>query len=179
MSTRLKILIGILTVCIVLFVTGLAYAYFLVNINGEGKDVTVTAANLSATFTDGDTLNISNIEPGWSMQKEFSVENTGDVDVKYKIVWNTFTNGFINKTDLLYSITSTSSPTGATCGTLTQTQLPSAAGDIITDITIPAGTTCNYTMNLSYRETNTNQSSDMGKTFNGKLGVEALENNNN
>lgn len=42
----------------VLALVGISYAYFSLDIQGEGKDMVVTTGELRLVFTDGDAINL-------------------------------------------------------------------------------------------------------------------------
>lgn len=170
MSTKSKVLIIALAVSVVLLVTGLTYAYFTATVTGEGNDVTVSAADLKSTFTDGPVINESNIEPGWTYNKDITVENTGSKEVNYKLTWENLTNTFINKSNLVYRFESID---GSTCPfTATNVSIPDSGENIqIGTAVINAGETHKCKVVFEYQESSTDQSSDMAKSFNGKFKV--------
>ena len=86
MSLRNKVLLGILVLFLIGMITTLAYGYFLLAIEGEGKDVNVSVAELKINFTDGDVINAEKIDTGWTASKSFSIENTGDKAVTLSLI---------------------------------------------------------------------------------------------
>ena len=82
-------------VLLVLAVVGLSYAFFSAFINGGETDTSVegTGANLSLVYTDGKSvITSSNIMPGWSATKTFTVTNNGEADTYYKLNISNITN---------------------------------------------------------------------------------------
>lgn len=165
-NKRLLIILGVI---IVLAFIGLTYAYFVGKVTSSGGNVTAISKDIKLTFSDNDTINVSNIEPGWSTIKTISVQNTGSNAVTYDIVWTNITNNFIDKSDLVYSSTCT----GSGCKTLSETEIPwSGTNQIVSEyITIPANTTQTYTITFRFLETNKVQDLNLYKTLNGRLGL--------
>ena len=96
-------------VLLVLAVVGLSYAFFSAFINGGETDTSVegTGANLSLVYTDGKSvITSSNIMPGWSATKTFTVTNNGEADTYYKLNISNITNEFVEG-GLTFSIAST------------------------------------------------------------------------
>ncbi len=176
-TNKTVILLMIPTFLLISIVMMTSYAWFNMNVigNEDAKKTTLKASdNLEITFVDGAALNAQAITPGWSGTKTFSVTNTGDKIVSYKIAWKTLTNNFIKRNYLKYSISSTNSG-----GSLTQTQIPDSENhiEIIDNITIPAGVTQTYTITFSYLEANLDQSIDKKKELNGMFEVLDLQAN--
>ena len=73
MQKKQTILVVASLLVVVLSVT---LAYFTAQIIGKGKDVSVSSADLKIIFTDSDgAISGSNIEPGWSDTKTFTITN--------------------------------------------------------------------------------------------------------
>ena len=64
--------------CILIIGITVTFAYFLANIEGEGKSITLKSKNLKITFTESNNLSGKNISPGWSKTSTFIVKNEGD-----------------------------------------------------------------------------------------------------
>lgn len=153
---------------------GFSWAFFqqtLDDDNAAAKSASVTTGTLSITYNGGPQFSFENALPGQIITKTFTVQNTGDAVAKYKIVWNTLTNGFVDKTDLVYSISSNNSG-----GTLSQTQMPNTinAGSnalIINNISIAKSVTQTYTMTIKFLNQPVSQNDNVGKSVSGKINV--------
>jgi len=165
-----NLIISVLTFLIVLILAGVSYAWFSANVigNDTAKTTVVEAADLELTYIDGPEINEENIVPGWTATKTFTVENTGDATVTYKIAWNNLTNNFIHRQYLIYSATSTNGG-----GTLNQTQIPNSENHILImdNISIAPGVTQAYTMTFQFLNAEGNQNSDQAKSMSGKIEV--------
>ena len=160
----------ILSILIILSIVSLSYAFFTSIITGNetaSSDV-VETGSLSIVYTNGQELKGESIEPGWSLSKTFTVENTGTVEATYNINWENLTNTFVNKTDLVMSLTSTNGG-----GTLEESQIRGSGShiNIIKDIKIDPGVIQEYTLTIEYKNKDYDQSSDMGKSLIGKIEV--------
>ena len=160
----------ILSILIILSIVSLSYAFFTSIITGNetaSSDV-VETGTLSIVYTNGQELRGESIEPGWRLSKTFTVENTGTVEATYNINWENLTNTFVNKEDLVMSLTSTNGG-----GTLEETQIRGSGThiNIIKNIKIAPGVTQTYTLTIEYKNKDYDQSSDMGKSLIGKIEV--------
>ena len=168
MQKKQTILVVASLLVVVLSVT---LAYFTAQIIGKGKDVTVSSADLKIIFTDSDgAISGSNIEPGWSDTKTFTIENKSNETYKYNIVIQDLVNTFVTNGYLQYKITSTNGGYNMTefkdvpkSETATDTILAYSAS-------IDVGVTQTYTVEFIYKnDESVDQSEDMGKTLSGKL----------
>ena len=168
MQKKQTILVVASLLVVVLSVT---LAYFTAQIIGKGKDVSVSSADLKIIFTDSDgAISGSNIEPGWSDIKTFTIENKSNETYKYNIVIQDLVNTFVTEGYLQYKITSTNGGYNMTefqdvpkSETATDTILAYSAS-------IDVGVTQSYTVEFKYsNDESADQSEDMGKTLSGKL----------
>ena len=160
------------SIALLLLIAGIAsaFAWFSATVTGNdtAKGDVVETGTLSIVYTNGQELRGEDILPGWSLSKTFTVENTGTVEATYNINWENLTNTFVNKSDLVYTLTSTNSG-----GTLTERQIPSSGEHIgiLNDIKIDPGVTQTYTLTITYKNRDADQSIDMGKSLIGKIEV--------
>ena len=168
MQKRQTILVVASLLVVVLSVT---LAYFTAQIIGKGKDISVSSADLKIIFTDTDgNIEGSNITPGWSNSKTFTVKNESNETYKYNIVIQELVNTFVTNGYLQYKITSTNGGYNMTefkdvpkSETATDTILAYSAS-------IDVGVTQTYTVEFTYKnDESVDQSDDMGKTLSGKL----------
>ena len=159
-------------VLLVLAVVGLSYAFFSAFVKNGETDPSIegTGANLSLVYTDGKSvITSSNIMPGWSATKTFTVTNNGEADTYYKLNISSITNEFVDG-GLTFSIASADGGTSVAeqaVGTTTRTISPS--------ITIAEGATHTYTVTAKYINLNTDQTPDLGKSFSYTIGIEASQ----
>ena len=168
MQKKHAILVVASLLVVVLSVT---LAYFTAQIIGKGKDVSVSSADLKIVFTDSDgAISGSNIEPGWSDTKTFTIENKSNETYKYNIVIQDLINPFVTKGYLQYKITSTNG--GYNMTEFKDVPKSSAPKDTILaySVSIPVGVTQSYTVEFKYsNDESVDQSDDMGKKLSGKL----------
>ena len=168
MQKRQTILVVASLLVVVLSVT---LAYFTAQIIGKGKDVSVTSAKLQVVFTDSDgAISGSNIEPGWSDTKTFTVENNSKSEYKYNIVIKDLLNTFVTEGYLQYKITSTND--GYNMTEFKDIPKSSTPTDTILaySVVIPNGVTQSYTIEFKYaNDESVDQSDDMGKKLSGTL----------
>ena len=171
MQKKQTILVVASLLVVVLSVT---LAYFTAQIIGKEKNVTINSADLKIIFTDSDgAISGSNIEPGWSDTKTFTIENKSNETYKYNIVIQDLVNTFVTNGYLQYKITSTNGGYNMTefkdvpkSETATDTILAYSAS-------IDVGVTQSYTVEFIYKnDESVDQSDDMGKTLSGTLYIE-------
>ena len=149
-----------------LLVAGFSFAFFSAKVfgNTEANNTVIETVTLRIIFTDTEVLSMDGIIPGQAVTKTFTVENKGDVEIEYTIDIENLTNTFVNN-ELVYSLTSTNG--GATA---TRKALPTTSGTLET-ATIAPGVTQTYTMAVLFKETGSNQNSNMGAIFGGVLQI--------
>ena len=158
-------------VSLLVVVLSVSLAYFTAQIIGKGKDVSVTSANLQIVFTDSDgALTETDIEPGWSATKTFTIKNDTKTEYKYNIVIKDLLNTFVTNGYLKYKITSTNG--GYNMTEFKDIPKSSAPKDTILaySVVIPNGLTQSYTIEFKYaNDESIDQSDDMGKKLSGTL----------
>ena len=158
-------------VSLLVVVLSVSLAYFTAQIIGNGKNVTINSADLKIIFTDSDgAISGSNIEPGWSDTKTFTIENKSNETYKYNIVIQDLLNTFVTNGYLQYKITSTNG--GYNMTEFKDVPKSSVPKDKILaySASIPVGVTQSYTVEFIYRnDESVDQSEDMGKTLIGTL----------
>ena len=166
---RKKLTLVIVSLLVV--VLSVSLAYFTAQIIGKGKDVSVTSANLQIVFTDSDgALTETDIEPGWSATKTFTIKNDTKTEYKYNIVIKDLVNTFVTNGYLQYKITSTNN--GYNMTEFKDIPKSSAPKDTILaySVVIPNGVTQSYTIEFKYaNDESVDQSDDMGRKLSGTL----------
>ena len=159
MKEKKYLVLGIALV--LLTFVGVSLAYFLTTIEGDRKNITINTADLRVIFKNGDAIEGTEIEPGWSVTKTFSVENKTKNEYKYNIVIEDLVNTFKTTGYLQYKITSTDG--GYNMTDFMDVPKSSSATDteLAYSISIPSKSIQNYTITIQYRnDENENQSID-------------------
>ena len=158
-------------VSLLVVVLSVSLAWFTTQIIGKGKNLNVSSANLQIVFTDSDgSISGSNIEPGWSATKTFTIKNDTKTEYKYNIVIKDLLNTFVTNGYLKYKITSTNG--GYNMTEFKDIPKSSAPKDTILDysVSIPVGVTQSYTIEFKYtNDESVDQSVDMNKKLSGTL----------
>ena len=161
----------LVVVSLLVLVLSVSLAYFTTQIIGKGKDVSITSTNLQIIFTDTDgKIAGSDIEPGWSATKTFTVQNNSKEEYRYNIVIKDLVNTFVTNGYLQYKITSTNSGYNMT----EYADIPKSATAKDTAlayyVSIPVGVTQTYTIEFRYlNDEDVDQGDDMGKVLKGTL----------
>ena len=179
MNRKQKITLSITGIILVtLILVGLTYGYYLTTIKGNTntKSITTSLANLELKYDDGNgTITSSNLEPGDSVTKTFSVENTGNKKVvNYTVYLENVINEFIDKNDLKITLKCTSN--NGTCNGNTLTY-PSSDGIIaVNDIEEKEIQT--FELKVDFIETNDLQNDNMNKKFEGNVKILDIKSTN-
>ena len=174
MKINLKIFLSSIGIVLLIALMGTAtYAYFTLEIEGEGKNNTLTTfnKNMEITYTETSNVTLENAYTGDSVTKTFTVKNTGDVDVYYNVVLENVVNNFAKPEELVYTISEAS---GA--ASKSNIVVPSSDTAILSDVKIAVGTTHSYTLTITFLSLETDQSYNMNKTFSGKINIVPSEN---
>ncbi len=162
----------LIVVLFIVLVVATSYAYYTTSIKSDNADkrgLTVSTPDISATFSDNNpAINVTNMVPGDIFTKTFTLENTGNVTIKYKIVVNEVSNDFTRKNDIEVIVKEND--------VLKKTTVfPSTTGPISDELTIAPGVTKSYTVTIEYKNSSTDdQSEDMGKSISGKIFIDEV-----
>ena len=176
MNRKQKIIVSVTGIFIVLLIlVGLTYAYFLTRIQGNTntKSISVTTADLKLTYGDGNgDITAEKIQPGTTIDtKTFTVKNEGNATVNnYAVYLEELVNTLSRTSDMVYTLTCTSSVSGKACNGKTETTFPTQNGIIVTN-NIDVNETQNYELKVVYKEMNIDQSEDMNKTIGAKVQI--------
>ena len=159
-------IVGVLL--LVSIVVATSYAYFTANVSGnkDTNNVVVTNGVMSLEYKDGDEINLANAVPGSSVSKTFTVKNTGNVSTNYTIYFSELSNKFVDKTDLVYTLTSSDGGKN-----VAQTQVPSTNDAMVSNYAIDAGKTHTYTLTITFLNKDENQNDNMGVSFSTKVSI--------
>ena len=145
-----------------------SYAYFVANVSGnkDTNNVVVTNGVMALEYKDGDAFNLGNAIPGSSVSKTFTVKNTGNVATNYTIYFSELSNKFVDKTDLVYTLTSSDGGKS-----VAQTQVPDSNEAMVSNYAIDAGKTHTYTLTITFLNKDENQNDNMGVSFSTKVSI--------
>lgn len=176
---KYEIYLSVITIMTVLVTAvGVSFAYFTDGIYGtEGAISSTTASIGSVTFDGGQDFSMSTeIEPGWSATKTFSIEVSPSVVDQVIYIRLDYVNGF---KDLELNVNGTVGEGNGINGakgsvSLVKEMLADSASNTTTlvELTVPASDNTikyNYTLTASFPDTNQNQNYDQGKTFEATL----------
>ena len=160
---------------LVVVALGISYAWFSAVITGNdtAKNNKVVTGNLELTYTDTNEISLDNVIPGDSFTKEVSVKNTGTLDVKYNLVWQSLTNTITNNELVIEATCKRLNSSGAVDGTCEAiSQKAVSSNKIKSNISIEPGITHVYTIKVTFIDTGEPQNYNKNKSFSGKLGIE-------
>ena len=159
-------IVGVLL--LVSIVVATSYAYFTANVTGnkDTNNVVVTNGVMALEYKDGDEITLANAVPGNSVTKTFTVKNTGNVATNYTIYFSELSNKFVDKTDLVYTLTSSDGGKN-----VVQTQVPSKNEAMVSNYAIEAGKTHTYTLTITFLNKDENQNDNMNVSFTTKIGI--------
>ena len=157
---------------VILFIAAVAAASFAfytstTKTEGDGASFETTTKKISSSLKDDNAINITNMIPGDSFEKTFTLTNDGETEFTYKIILSDYTNNFTKPDDLVYTLTTDDK---VSTGTFTKTEDSPTEFELSKETeTIGVGETKTYTLKIEYKNTEIDQKDDMGKTISGKL----------
>ena len=168
MQKKQTILVVASLLVVVLSVT---LAYFTAQIIGEGKNISVSSADLKIIFTDTDgNIEGNNITPGWSSSKTFTVKNESNGTYKYDIIIKDLINTFKTYKYLEYKITSTDGGYNMTDYSYLPKSSTKEDVALAYEVSIDKGKTHTYTIEIKYvNDEDVDQSIDMGQSLSGTI----------
>ena len=168
MQKKQTILVVASLLVVVLSVT---LAYFTAQIIGEGKNISVSSADLKIVFTDTDgNIEGNGITPGWSSSKTFTVKNESNGTYKYDIIIKDLVNTFKTYKYLQYKITSTDGGYNMTDYSYLPKSSTKEDVALAYEISIDKGKTHTYTIEIKYvNDEGVDQSIDMGQSLSGTI----------
>ena len=159
-------IVGVLL--LVSIVVATSYAYFTANVSGnkDTNNVVVTNGVMALEYKDGDEITLANAVPGNSVTKTFTVKNTGNVATNYTIYFSELSNKFVDKTDLVYTLTSSDGGKN-----VAQTQVPDSNEAMVSNYSIDAGKTHTYTLTITFLDKDENQDDNQNVSFSTKVSI--------
>ena len=159
-------IVGVLV--LVSIVVATSYAYFTATVSGnkDTNNVVITNGVMSLEYKDGDEITLDNAVPGSSVTKTFTVKNTGNVATNYTIYFSELSNKFVDKTDLVYTLTSIDGGKS-----VAQTQVPDSNEAMVSNYEIEAGKTHTYTLTITFLEKNEKQDDNQNVSFKTKVTI--------
>lgn len=176
-NTVLLTVIAVATLLVA--VVGATFAYFTASVAGNdtASSVVVKTAQIGTiTYTNGNEVKLDNAYPGATSEtKTFTVaaDASATANVNYSLNWTNVTNGFVNKEDLVYTLTGANSDASNTTTTLvtkTNEVVPSA-NTLIGSSVLKPGETHTYSLTVKFKETGSDQNANQSKSFTGKIEV--------
>ena len=160
-----------LVVSILVLTIGVSYAYFKARVSGEGKSISLRSKGIYVLYSGDATLASESISPGWSVTKEFTVENQGSNNEVYNIYIEGLVNTFVTSGYLQYKITSSN---GYNMSEYKDIPKSNTSTDTVLAYSVPIKSKekQTYKVELIYKETEEDQSIDMGKILSGILGIQ-------
>ena len=182
-SKTFRIILGVmLTTFIFLSIVGYSYAYFSLEIEGTGKDVIMSTADLRLIYKDDTELKLVDAMPGDSVSKVITVNNVGTKSATYSLYWGNLINTIQNfelhvtlecKSYINYG--ESNQTESGTCDKIYRAVPISntvTTGNIKKNISIEPGITQEYTVTIKFDNKNYSQDDNINKTFTGKIGIE-------
>ena len=174
MEKRVKLLLLSIGIALLVAIISTSYAYFTIS-NKTGSEETITSGTMALTLHDGSKIETNFMIPGEYIEKSFSVTNTGNLATSYDIYLSEVVNDFADKTDLVYTLTSSDGG----YSTPSQVQVPSSSAKIVDNQSIGTTTTHHYTLRITFLNKNEAQDDNQGKHFSGKIQINEYQDVNN
>ena len=179
-KVRDYIFFGIVSILCIAII-GITYAYFSLQVEGNGKDIVLDSGSLKLRYTDGEVIKLSTAYPGDTITKTVTVENTGTRNATYSLYWSDLINT-IEKDELSLTMEcksyknygNSNKVESGTCSDI-ETTVPyseeSSSTAIKKNISIETGITQEYKITVTFENKDYDQSYNMKKSFTGKVDV--------
>ena len=164
----------ILGISILFMAIGISYAYFSLNVigNDTAKNNKIVTGNLELIFTDTKEISLNNMLPGDSVTKTIKVTNTGTKEVAYNVGWIDYNNEITNNELIIEGTCKRLNSSNIEEGTCNNVSKKAITGsNVISNIQIEPNVTHEYTLTITFKETNKPQNYNKNKSFNGKLNI--------
>ncbi len=164
---NLTLLVLICSIILVSFIG--TYAFFVSNVNNKNQEILGEAGTLALTFADGNPGINQALEFGSSIEKTFSIENTGSLEAIAKINFENLINTYIDGS-LTYSLSYTEIEDGDYTYLISNKNVPRSTEPsthtLLDGLTIPINTKyfCKLTITLNYLN-DTDQTEDLNAIF--------------
>lgn len=174
MSVGKKNVILASIICISIMVIGVSFAYFTsgTNVTGNGASATFNPGDMiDVSYDAGTALNVENAIPGTTTTKSFSVTVTPtetEKSTKYAISLDISSNSFSGVNELTYVLKEGNNE-------IAHGDLTTANGKtILTTVskTTNSEATYKYTLEITFKNTDSDQNHNAGKKFESNLKVE-------
>ena len=174
-SNKIKIIV-ITALIFLVSIAGISYAYFTIQVVGNetASSMRLRTANMQLIYNDVQIVSGEYAQPGWTQTKTLTVQNVGNVETKYNIIWRDLYNEITNG-ELVISATCSSS--SGSCNAIPETIVPTYTTlahniDVTYGISIAPGVTHTYTLTALFKETGSNQNYNQNKEFYGTLNID-------
>ncbi len=153
----------------VVALVSISYAYFTTA--GEHKPVgaDLGTATLALRFADNDNGINANMKFGETVTKKFLIENTGTAEASLSLDWKNLINTYMNGS-LTYNMTYSETENGEYKELLPSSNVPVSSNPLrqtmAGEISVPAGETYYYNLNITLNSTDVDQSSDLEAVLN-------------
>ena len=158
-------LIAVAALLVLGLVTTASYAYFIASVlgNESSSQNAITTGYMALEISDGPEVKLLNAIPGSSIEKNFTITNTGTVKTTYDVYLSELLNTFEDKEDLVYVLESENG-----CTNEMEEIVPSEGGEqskIVSSCAINPNESHSYRLTITFKETNNNQDNNKGKKF--------------
>ena len=181
-NINLFTIIGIV-VCMIIITVGATYAYFTANITGSetATSISVGAATITIVYATTDSITATNIAPGWSATRNFTLTGTNtqssdtnktvNYDINLVASANTFSTGALK-----YTLAGTNTGSNGTVATVaTATNIPTGAVTTVlgsgTFVGAATSKVHTYLLTVTFPDTGSAQNGEQGKSFAGKITI--------
>lgn len=129
--------------------------------------------NTSINYERNNTLNLSDLTPGYSVEHQFSITNNNSNTIKYNIEWTNVASSWnvapdgmeSHPEEFVYSITCTSGDR------VNEKQMPTSDGTILENLELKTNKSNDCVIKVTFKNTGLDQSYNNNKSFKGTYKV--------
>lgn len=155
-------IIGI--ILIIVFMIFLTITYIRLSNPMSEEDIFNKKINVS--YIGNSSISLVNSNPGYELNKSFTIENITDEEVFYDILIDDIVNNFENQDDVVYSLYGSNDG-----GYIKKNIFPNTKTFIASNIELKPHEKQTYTMNISFLKTDKDQSNNLNKTISSNIRI--------
>ena len=156
-------ILSILTILLLGIVS--TYAYFVTTVNNDNKQlISLENGTMRLRFADNDNGLNAALKFGETVTKKFTIENTGNLEGSLSLEWLNLINTYLHRS-LSYNLEYSETESGEYTTIVPETDMPTSTeeitGSIASEISVPAGKTYYYNLNITLNHLDFNQTRDL------------------
>lgn len=154
--------IGIILIIIFMILLTITY----IRLSNPMTDEEIFNKKINVSFIGNSSISLVNSNPGYELNKSFTIENISDEIIFYDILIDNIVNNFENQDDVVYSLYGSNNG-----GYIKKNIFPNIKTYIASNIKLKPHEKQTYTMNITFLKTDKDQSNNLNKTISSDIRI--------